>query len=161
MSGQVLGVAAWLLAWASSVGVEPHFAGASAATEGITEGEVSFDVPVALVVPSTLPLEGDAADRFALLEYALAGEHNACTYLSDGTKYQRVHCSSALPEGDTVSVDYVAVWSDVQDAQRASGGRIFIDFTGGGVVLRCDGAVYYLSDVRVDEVDFAAYCSAG
>ena len=74
MSGQVLGVAGWLLLWASSVGAEPQFAGASAEEEGITEGEVAFDVPVPLVVPQTLPLEGESADRFALLQFALAGE---------------------------------------------------------------------------------------
>jgi hypothetical protein len=163
---EALGVAAWLLAWSTSVGVEPEIAGVSSASGDVTEGEAWFPEAVSLTVPATLPLEAGAApDRFALLVWSRdGGPERACTYLSNSERYELVSCDgdgSGGPEvqaGQAVSVDYIAVWSDVELAGRASGGRIFIDFTGGGVILRCDGVTHYLGDVQPSSVDVGAYC---
>ncbi len=159
---KVLGVAAWLLAWSTSVGPDPTWVGTSSEPGAVTEGEVWFPSPVTLVVPETLPLEEGSQDRFALLVWSLeGGEERACAYVSDAERYGLAACDGAVAAGSSVRVDYVAVWSDVAYANKAPGGRIFIDFTGGGIVLRCDGVTHYLGDVEPSSIDLGAYCSAG
>jgi len=161
---QALGVAAWLLAWSTSADIEPEFVGVSSESGAVTEGEVWFQQPVSLTIPATLPLEdGTEADRFALLVWSRnGGEERACAYLSNQEHYELVSCDSdggEVDAGDAVAVDYVAVWSDVEEAVRPGGGRIFIDFAGGGVILRCDGATHYLGAVELSSIDVGDYCT--
>ncbi len=134
---QALGVAAWLLVWSASVDAEPEFGGVSSESGAVCEGEVWFPQPVSLTMPATLPLEeGTEADRLALLVWSRGGgEERACAYLSSQERYELVSCDSdgvEVDAGDAVAADYVAVWSDVEQAVRPGGGRIVIDFTGGG-----------------------------
>lgn len=163
---QTLGVAAWLFSFATSTGVDPSFVGASSESGAITEGEAFFSETVALTIPATLPLEEGVTDeRFALLVWSNnGGAEKACAYLSDGEAYQLADCDDGdngqpLQAGSVVPADYVAVWSDVEAAQSGQGGRVWIDFTGGGVVLRCDGNTHYLGTVDPSSVDPWAYCS--
>jgi hypothetical protein len=155
-----LGVSAWLLAWTGSSDVAPSWAGASAAAADVTEAEAAFVAPFDLVVPDELPVEDASPDRFAMLEWALGYEHHACAYESNGTVYERVTCDVALPADRRVLQDYVAVWSDVEDHGQRPGGRIFIDFTGGGILLRCAGVTHFLGDVNIDQVDVSLHCAA-
>lgn len=163
---QTLGVAAWLFSFATSTGVDPSFVGVSSESGAITEGEAFFSETVALTIPATLPLEDGVTDeRFALLVWSIdGGQERACAYLSNGQSYALADCDDGasgqqIQAGSTLPVDYVAVWSDVETAQAGAGGRIYIDFTGGGVVLRCDGNTHYLGNVDPSAVDPYAYCS--
>ena len=154
MSG--IGVAAWLWAWVATVDVEPTSASASTADESYTEGEVWFPSAVSLVIPATLPMEEAVSERYALLVWSLGGQEAACAYAADGDVYRRQSCD--VPVQGPVQVDYVGVWSDVESVVRRPGGRIFIDFSGAGVVVRCDGQTHYLGNVSADDVDFQAIC---
>ena len=153
-----IGVAAWWWAWVVSTGEAPLSGGASGGGGGATEGEVRFAEPQPFTPPQVMPAEADGAARFALVLWSSeGGPAHACAYTQVGEQHQRLGCD--VDPATAAQADWVAVTSEVAGAAQPGPGRVFIDFSGSGVFVVCDGRAAWLGAVPVESVDFGAICT--